>query len=324
MPPSPRGGSRRLVLATRGSRLALRQAETVADLVRRHRPDVTVEIVVVKTRGDSDERPFSSIGGKGLFVAEVERAVVEGEADIAVHSAKDLTTQLAPGCAIVCVPRRASPADVVVGGSRGSGEDRLGTLPAGGRVGTSSMRRRALLAEARPDLEPVEFRGNLDTRLDKVARGEVDAAVLALAGLERLPGAEADFGLLRAEWWLPAPGQGALAVEARADDKDVAALFEGLSDPPTWVELVAERAFARRMEGGCSVPLGCLGRASDGQLHVSGFVGDPGGGYAIRDRISGPAGAGAELGDELAQAMLAGGGAEIIAGLTRVEVPEPP
>ncbi|MGH2820651.1 MAG: hydroxymethylbilane synthase, partial [Actinomycetota bacterium] len=161
----------RLVISSRGSRLALKQADMVSELVRGIHPSIAIEVRTVKTSGDRDQRPFGAIGGKGLFTSEVEREVAEGRADVAVHSAKDLTAELAPGCAIVCVPRRGPVHDVVVGGGGARGEERLAALPAGGRIGTSSMRRRALLAEVRPDLEAVELRGNLDTRLRKIASG---------------------------------------------------------------------------------------------------------------------------------------------------------
>src|SRR5918992_1056361 len=166
--------TKKLVLATRGSRLALKQTALVAELVTRAHPHVSIETLTVTTTGDKDARPFAAIGGKGLFTSEVERAVVEGRADIAVHSAKDLTAELAAGCEIVCV------------GDGARGEERIASLASGATVGTSSMRRRALLAEARPDIETSELRGNLDTRLRKVEDGVIDAAVLAAAGIERL------------------------------------------------------------------------------------------------------------------------------------------
>jgi hydroxymethylbilane synthase len=154
----------RLVVASRGSKLALGQARSVAAALERVSPGISVEVVTVSTKGDKDRRPFATIGGKGLFMAEVEREVMEGRADVAIHSAKDLTAELAPGCTLLCVPERAPAADVVVGGMGDRGEDRLASLPSGARVGTSSMRRRALLAEARPDLSAVELRKSADTR----------------------------------------------------------------------------------------------------------------------------------------------------------------
>ena len=300
-----------LVIATRGSRLALRQAELIAAQLTEHHPALDVELLVVTTSGDRDRRPFADIAGTGLFMTEVERAVLDGRADIAVHSAKDLTAELAEGAGIACVPRRGDPRDVVVGGRGSSGQERLGSLPSGAKVGTSSMRRQALALEARPDLEMVELRGNVDTRLATVARGEIDAAVLAAAGLERLE-AQAEWGPLDESWWVPAPGQGALAIETAAGRPEVVALLAPLGDPRSESELVCERAFAARLEGGCSVPLGCLATANGSTLVVTGFLGAPDGSQGLRDRISGPASHAFAMGIELAEAILDAGGKDIL------------
>ncbi|CAN5726690.1 hydroxymethylbilane synthase [soil metagenome] len=314
-----------LVIASRGSRLALRQAEIVAGLVRAAHPSIEVGVRTTTTTGDRDERPFRSIGGSGLFTTEVEREVLERRADVAVHSAKDLTAELAAGCAIVCVPGRAPAQDVVVGGHGRSGEERLASLPAGARVGTASMRRRVLVAEARFDVDIVDLRGNLDTRLDKVARGEMDAAVLAAAGLERLGHRDAvTSGSLDPTWWVPAPAQGALAVEAMAERTDLIELFSALSDASTASEIVCERAFAARLEGGCSVPLGCLARVDGDGLVATGFLGAPGGGLSLRDRISGSARDATALGIDLADAILASGGDEVLLELQESDDPVQP
>ena len=312
---------RRLVIASRGSALALRQAGIVAELVRSVAGDIDVEVRTVKTRGDKDRRAFAAIGGKGLFVAEVEREVAEGRADVAVHSAKDLTADLGPGCAIICIPARASVHDLVVGGTGESGEERLGRLPAGAIVGTSSMRRRALLSEARPELKAVEFRGNLDTRIRKVDDGEVDVAVLAAAGIERLA-ADVSCAPLDPSWWVPPPGQGALAIEGRSDRGDLIELFAPLVDPAAAAEVACERAFSARLEGGCSIPLGCLARASGPELVVTGFLGHPEGAESIRDRISGGVSEAEDLGRELAEAILAGGGDELLAEVREAGSPD--
>ena len=310
-----------LVIASRGSRLALTQARIVSDLVTTAVPALDVEIKTIATTGDRDQRPYAQIGGKGLFTTEVERAVIEGTADIAVHSAKDLTAELADGCAIVCVPARASVHDVVVGAEGSTGFERLAALPPGSRVGTSSMRRRALLYEARPDLEPVELRGNLDTRLQKVADGLVDAAILAAAGIERLLGEVADAGPLDPSSWVPAPAQGALAVEARAERTDLVELFASIEDPGARAEIECERAFAATLEGGCSVPLGCLARVDGSGLVAHGFLGGPVGSQSYRDRISGGIHEAQALGKELAQAILACGGAELLEELRDTDAP---
>ena len=315
----------RLVIASRGSRLALAQTEIVAGLLRERHPQLEVEVKVVSTTGDRDARPFAQIGGKGLFTSEVEAEVASGGADVAVHSAKDLTAELASGCVILCIPPRASVYDVVVGGAGQSGEERLASLPPGSRVGTSSLRRRALLMEWRQDLEAVEFRGNVDTRLRKVADGEVDAAILAAAGIERL-GVDADVGPLDPARWLPAPSQGAIAIEARADRSDLVELFAGIDDPVTRAQVDAERAFARVMEGGCSVPLGCYARATERGLVLDGFLGLPDGSHSMRDRISGGLHEGAALGAELAEAIISCGGREILDELSFFDepaIPEP-
>ena len=310
-------------MASRGSPLALAQTEIVAARVRAAYPSIEIEIITVTTTGDADPRPFRVIGGRGLFVAEVERAVLEGRADVAVHSAKDLTTQLAEGAAIVCVAERGSPADVVVGGSGSSGEERLGSLAPGAVVGTSSARRRALIAEARPDLEVADLRGNLGSRLARVERAEIDAAVVAAAGLERLaPDPAPPASILDPAWWVPAPAQGALVVEARAGRHDVAELFEPLDDTGARREVECERAFAARLEGGCSVPLGCLARADGAGLVVTGYVGAPDGSSGLRDRTSGPLEAAPSLGVELAEALLAAGADEILAEAASDDVAE--
>jgi hydroxymethylbilane synthase len=319
-----RSSNDRLTIASRGSRLALKQTELVASLLRATHPGLEVSVHKVTTTGDKDSRPFAEIGGKGLFTSEVEREVVEGRADVAVHSAKDLTAELHPGCVIVCVPERASVYDVVVGGDGDYGEQRLGNLEPGARVGTSSIRRRALLAELRSDLDVVDFRGNLDTRLRKVAEGQVDAAILAAAGIERLELSEGPAPApLDPERWVPPPGQGALAIEARADDDDVADLFVGLGDTNAAAELALERAFGARLEGGCTVPLGCLARTTDRGLVATAFLGTPDAAYALRDRISGPATQAEQLGVELAEAILAAGGDDVLAEIMGEASPRP-
>lgn len=318
------GALTEITIATRGSRLALAQTRIVTDLLARAHAGLVVRQEVVSTTGDRDGRPFVSIGAKGLFTSEVERAVAEGRADVAVHSAKDLTAELAPGLALICIPGRAPVEDVVVGGSGPSGDARLEALPAGASVGTSSMRRRTLLAEARPDLIPVELRGNLDTRLRKVADGDVDAAIVAAAGLWRL--GHEDIAPLGPERWVPAPAQGALAVEARTERDDLAELFASLDDQAARAEVTCERAFSQRLEGGCSVPLGCHAVTRDNHLVVTGYLGSPFGGDSFRDRVSGARSDAAALGAELADAILQAGGDEVLAEVqssTASEVPAP-
>jgi hydroxymethylbilane synthase len=303
----------RIVIASRGSQLAIRQTEILGDLLRSVEPGIQIEVLTVSTKGDEDKsRPFSALGTKGIFTTEVEAEVLAGNADVALHSAKDLTAELAPGGALICVPQRADARDVVVGGEGQSGEERLGSLSPGARVGTSSMRRKLLLAEMRPDLEVVEFRGNLDTRLRKVADGEVDAAVLAAAGIARLGVDAAIAAPLDPTRWIPSPAQGALAVEALGVRPDLDELFGRIADPGATAEVTCERAFSARLEGGCSVPLGCHARASERGLLVTGMLGSPLTNQVLRDRISGSANEAEALGVELAEAVLAAGGDEIL------------
>jgi hydroxymethylbilane synthase len=324
---TPSGGSSpaRLVVASRASRLALTQTGLVADRLRSAHPDLEVEILEVTTRGDRDQRPFAQIGGKGLFTTEVERAILDGRADVAVHSAKDLTAEIGPGCTIVCVPERASRADVVIGGTGDSAQERLRSVPAGGSIGTSSMRRRALLTETRRDLVPVEFRGNLDTRLSKVRDGVVQAAILAAAGLERLGVPMTDAMMLDPSWWVPAPGQGVLAVEGMADRDDLVTLFDPLQDPAAAAELLAERAFSARLEGGCSVPLGCSAVVDGDRISVTGYLGSLDG-RSFRETLTGGVEEAAALGIELADAILVAGGDAVLAeiqGRSAPQVEEP-
>jgi hydroxymethylbilane synthase len=314
-----------LIIATRGSKLALAQVEIVSRQLRETYPDLEIEMKVVKTTGDTDQRPFSEIGGKGLFTTEVERELLAGTADVAVHSAKDLTAELAEGCSIIALPARASVHDVVIGGTGASGEERLGRLPAGAKVGTSSLRRRALLLEARPDVDAVEFRGNVDTRLRKVKDGEVDVAIIAAAGIERL-GVGSEGAPLDMSRWLPAPAQGAIAVEALSERDDLRQLFAAIDDAVARATVTAERSFARVMEGGCSVPLGCRAQVTPRALILDGFLGLPDGSHSMRDRISGGAHEAAALGAELAKAIISCGGREILDELqefNRPPVPEP-
>jgi hydroxymethylbilane synthase len=304
----------RIVIASRGSQLALRQTEILGDLLRAAEPGIQIEVRTVSTKGDVDKnRPFSALGTKGIFTTEVEAEVLAGKADVALHSAKDLTAELAPGTALICIPKRADGRDVVVGGDGTSGEERLGSLPPGARVGTSSMRRKLLLTEMHPDLEVVEFRGNLDTRLRKVADGEVDAAILAAAGIDRLGGVDPTVSAsLEPSRWVPSPAQGALAVEALVERTDLIELFGRLTDPSATAEVTCERAFSARLEGGCSVPLGCHARASERGLLVTGMLGSPLTNQVLRDRISGSANEASGLGLELAEAILAAGGDEVL------------
>lgn len=263
-----------IVLGTRGSTLARAQSGMVADLLRARGHDVRLSIL--HTRGDREqERTVPELGGKGLFTAELEEALREGSIDAAVHSLKDLPTEAAPRLVVAAVPRREDPRDALL--SREA--KKLADLPRGARVGTASLRRRALLLHARPDLEVVPLRGNVDTRIARVAGGEVEAAVLAAAGLKRIGRADAIVELLD---FLPAPAQGALAIQAREDRREIVGALRALHDPATDACVRAERELLRILEGGCSVPVGALAEPRGGNLRLRGLVAATDGGRVLR------------------------------------------
>lgn len=258
-----------IVLGTRGSTLALAQANLVADLLRARGHDARISIL--STRGDREqERPVPELGGKGLFTAELEEALLEGSVDAAVHSLKDLPTEAPAGLVLAAVPRREDPRDALV-----SKEGRrLADLPKGARVGTASLRRKALLLHARPDLEIHPLRGNVDTRIRKVKEGDLQAAVLAAAGLKRIGRADAIAELLD---FLPAPAQGAIGIQARADREPVLAALRSLEDRATAACAAAERELLRILEGGCSVPVGALAEPKGASLRLRALVAAPDG-----------------------------------------------
>lgn len=264
----------RVVIGTRGSRLALWQTNHVADLLRAAAPGLRVEIQTISTRGDRIlDRPLAEIGGKGLFTEELERALRDRTIDLAVHSLKDLPVQDPDGLVIGAIPKRATPNDALIARDASSLDD----LPRGAKVGTSSLRRKAQLLLKRPDLEVVDLRGNVETRIAKVLeRNEIDAAVLACAGLERLGLGHLISQVLPADVMLPAPGQGALGVQCREDDTELLALLEKLDHADTRAEVTAERALLDGLGGGCQAPIGALARANGAHLNVScGVFGRP-------------------------------------------------
>jgi hydroxymethylbilane synthase len=289
-------------LASRGSALALAQAEGVAAALG------GAEIVTVRT---ADGEP----GDKARFVRGVEQALLEGDADLGVHSAKDLPGELPKALELVGVPGREDPADAFIGVAAS-----LDALAAGARVGTSSLRRRSQLLALRDDIEVVPLRGNVDTRLKKLADGEADGIVLAVAGLARL-GRESeiafrfDLGELT-----PAPGQGCLALEGRAGNAEAAAAAGRISDRAALVELTAERAAVRRLEASCETPVGVCARFEGSELVLQGFAGLPDGSEWVRDRVAGDPEQPAALGEALAERMTAAGAGEILARAAREAV----
>jgi len=278
-------------IGTRGSALALAQARLVAGLLPGE-----PEIVPITTSGDR-----SAAGDKARFVKEIEEALLAEEIDLAVHSAKDVPAELPDGLAIVGVPERADPRDAICGA------ESLDELPQGAAVGTSSLRRRSQLLAARPDLEVRDLRGNVDTRLKKLA--DFDAIVLASAGLERL-GLRDEGNPLPADSFIPAAGQGCLALEARAGEEVLPA---GITDRDALTCLTAERAVVAGLEADCHTPVGAHATLADGRLSLAAFVGSPDGSHWVRDLLEGDSAEPASLGEEVAERVLAAGGSEILA-----------
>jgi hydroxymethylbilane synthase len=294
----------KLVLGTRGSQLARAQTGLVADLLRARGHEVS--LTLIETRGDRElSATVPELGGKGLFTAELEEALTSGRIDLAVHSLKDLPTADAPGLAIAAVPPREDWRDALV-----TGGARLADLPEGARVGTASLRRRALLLRRRPDLEVVPLRGNVDTRLRRVREGEVAGAVLAAAGLNRLGRGDAIVEHLD---FLPAPAQGALALQARADRADVLAAARALHDEPTDLCARAEREVLHLLEGGCSVPVGALCVREGRHLRLRAVVAAPDGRRVVE--AEGVGGDPIALGAVIAARLRDEGAGEILAAL---------
>ncbi|WP_163848652.1 hydroxymethylbilane synthase [Pseudooceanicola aestuarii] len=298
--PSP---AQPLKIGTRGSPLAVAQAEetrrriaTAFDL-----PDDAFEICPISTSGDRiQDRPLKEVGGKGLFTREIEQAMITGEIDIAVHSMKDMPVLQPSGLVLDCYLPREDFRDAFVSTAYAG----LADIPAGTRVGTSSLRRRAQVLVARPDLEVVEFRGNVQTRLRKLADNVAGATFLAMAGLNRLDMAHVARGPLMPEEMLPAIAQGAIGVERRADDRRAAALLEAIHDPATAEQLAAERAFLARLDGSCETPIAGLAEVTGGTLRLRGEILRPDGSERLCDDRSAPVADGAELGRAMAAEML--------------------
>lgn len=300
---------RSLVLGTRGSRLAVWQAEWVQARLREIAPDVTVTLQRIKTSGDKIlDVPLAKIGGKGLFVKEIEDALLQGTIDLAVHSMKDVPTALPEGLDLVCVPEREDPHDALI--SRDATP--LDRLPQGARVGTSSLRRQAQLLHRRPDLKIEMLRGNLDTRLRKLREGHFEAIVLAAAGLKRMGWDGQITERLAPEVSLPAIGQGALGLEGRRDDAFLRELVMALEHPPTRAAVTAERALLDRLEGGCQVPIAAHATLAGDQLRLEGLVASVDGRRIVQDRAEGPVAEAREIGLRLGEQLLRQGGEAIL------------
>jgi hydroxymethylbilane synthase len=306
--------SKPIRIATRRSQLALWQAEHVKGLLAAAHPGRTVELVPMSTQGDRvQDRALAEVGGKGLFVKELEVAMQEGRADIAVHSMKDVPSELPPGFCIAAALPRANPRDAFI--SRRF--RKFADLPPGARVGTSSPRRQAQLRHARRDLQLELLRGNVDTRLRRLDEGNLDAILLACAGLERLGIAHHVAEELDLDLSLPAVGQGVIGIECREDDSDVRGALSVLHHEETFTRLIAERAFAAALSGSCHSPIAAHATFEHGSLVVRGFVGAPDGSETYRDRVGGLAGAAEQLGRELAARMQAAGAEALLERLRR-------
>jgi hydroxymethylbilane synthase len=298
-----------LVLGTRGSKLALRQSEWFQSRIHDVAPEVRVELRKIQTSGDKIvDVPLAKIGGKGLFVKEIEEALLAGEIDLAVHSMKDVPAQLPDGLEILCVPPREDPRDALISRTGRSFKD----LPHGARIGTASLRRQAQLLNARPDLRIEMLRGNLDTRLRKLKEGRFDAIVLAAAGLRRLAWAQEITEYLDPVVSLPAIGQGALGVEGRSSDHFVRSIVDPLNDQSTQTTVTAERAFLHRLEGGCQVPIAAHATLSGEELFLEGLLASVDGKSVMRDRVQGKSEEAHKLGVQLAERLLARGGEKIL------------
>lgn len=309
-------------IGTRASELALRQARLVETALNER--GIDAELVTFRTTGDKKlDEPLSAIGAKGLFTHEIEVALSKGKVDCAVHSLKDLPTDLPDDLEIVALLEREDPRDVLVV-NRQTGAEGLDDLPAGSRVGTSSLRRRAQLMARRPDLEVVELRGNVPTRLNKVEKGSVHAAVLAAAGLIRLGVQQRIAVFLEPPDWLPAPGQGAIAIEARKDDERTQALLRQLDHPRTSLATRAERAFLAALEGGCQVPIGALVSAVSGTPTLYGMLADLSGKHIVRGSRALDANDPEATGETLAAEIRSRGGSSLLVELRQQSnIPSP-
>lgn len=302
----------KIVIGTRGSKLALWQANHIADCLREEYKNLEVVLRHITTTGDKIlDVPLAKIGGKGLFTKELETEMLEGTIDLAVHSLKDMPTELPEGLTLAAITKRVDPGDALISPKYKT----LANLPQGAKVGTSSLRRKAQLLSVRPDLSICELRGNVDTRLKKLETDQLDAIVLAAAGLKRLGWQEHITEILPKEVCLPAVGQGALAIESRANDREILELLAFLNDQATRAAVTAERAFLKTVEGGCQVPVGVFATLEDDTLTVKAIIATIDGQTAIKDCVVGTSSEAVSLGETLANRMLDAGGRKIMIDL---------
>jgi len=300
-----------LKIATRKSPLALWQAEHVKARLERHHPGLNVELVKMTTKGDQIlNSPLSKIGGKGLFIKELEVGMMEGVADIAVHSMKDVPYEIPPGFELGAILKRENPFDAFVSNNF----DSINDLPQGAKVGTCSMRRIVQLKAVRPDLKILDLRGNVNTRLQKLDDGEYDAIILACAGLIRLKFEDRIKQQISAEQSLPAVGQGAVGIEIRENDQEILDLITPLIDTETSYRITCERAMNARLEGGCSVPIAGFSTIENDQITLTGLVGNVDTGVILKEHVSGPIDESEQLGVALADKLISLGAKDILKG----------
>ena len=301
-------------IGTRQSALALWQAHHVADELKKIYPGLAVEMVHFNTKGDKIlEKSLAEIGGKGLFTAELEQAMHEGAIDIAVHSLKDMPTELPEGLILGAITKRETPFDALVSPKYKT----LDQLPQGAKVGTSSLRRQAQLLHARPDLDIHVLRGNVQTRLNKLETENFDAIVLAQAGLKRLELSDCITQVFQPEQMLPAVGQGALAIECRQDDQEILDMLSHLNDPDTRYAVEAERSFLRSLNGGCQVPMGVYGTVQGDRLHVRDLIASLDGSEMYQGQLEGPVEEAETMGLTLAQNLYQEGAKSVIDALVQ-------
>jgi len=304
---------KKIIIGTRGSALALWQAEWVKSALIRHYPSLSVNLEIIKTKGDKIlDVPLAKVGGKGLFVKEIEEALLNGGIDLAVHSMKDMPAEIPDGLCIGAVPERETPNDVLI--SRDNLP--LSELPDGARIGTSSLRRSSQLLNFRPDITIKPLRGNLGTRIKKLETEGLDAIVLAAAGVKRLNLENKISEYINLETLLPAVGQGALCIETRKNDPDTHEILSQLDHPVTHQVITGERAFLHRLEGGCQVPMAAYGTIDGYQLTITGMVAEIDGSKIIKHIITGPATDAEKIGTELAERLIDMGAGEILDRLT--------
>jgi len=298
-----------LKIGTRGSQLALFQANWVKEKLVETHPNLKVTLIKIKTTGDKiQDAPLAKIGGKGLFVKEIEEALIQKKIDLAVHSIKDVPTELPKGLHLSVITKREDPRDVFISKDGRTLKD----LPQGAKIGTSSLRRQAQLLHFRNDFELVSLRGNLDTRLKKLKTMNIDGIVLALAGVKRLGLEERITEIIPPEISLPAIGQGALGIETRMDDEGVEGQIRFLNDPDSSIAVSAERAFLKKLEGGCQVPIAAFARTVRATLQIDGLVGTIDGKRLLRHHVEGTIEEAESLGIQLAEILLGKGAKEIL------------